>query len=194
MGTLNKQSIKKGSALNLWAEIGDTWKCIAWSTSHTFQSTTNMNEVNVKEAGDYPLQMAQNITWNIQCEYLYSTENNVGTLLALHKAKTPVKITFCEVSGYSETDEQGIIGSTLPSNKWSTGNVIAYGNVIINDLTINSAAGENASVSCTLTGDGSYDSSWTLNVSGAVIGPTIPTGAASGVAYNTIIQNTTPQG
>lgn len=169
--TLDKTNIKKGSALNLWATIGGEEKCIAWSTSHTFQSSTNLTEVNVKDAGDYPLQLAQNITWNIQCEYLYSTEDNVGTLLALHKAKTPVKITFCEVQNYSKTDEQGIIGTSKEA--WVKGNVIAEGNVVINDLTINSAAGENASVSCTLTGDGQYASAWSYDVTGGVTGPIV---------------------
>lgn len=168
--TLNKTNIKKGSALNLWATIGGVEKCIAWSTSHTFQSSTNLTEINVKDAGDYPLQLAQNITWNIQCEYLYSTTDNVGTLLAIHKAKTPVKITFCEVSNYDPADEQGIIGTDKEA--WTKGNVIAEGNVVINDLTINSAAGENASVSCTLTGDGKYTSAWSYDVTGGVTGPT----------------------
>lgn len=169
--TLNKTNIKKGSALNLWVTIAGVEKCIAWSTSHTFQSSTNMTEVNVKDAGNYPLQLAQNITWNIQCEYLYSTEDNIGTLLALHKANTPVKITFCEVSNYSNTDEQGIIGTD--KDAWVKGNVIAEGNVVINDLTINSAADDDASVSCTLTGDGQYTSAWSYDVTGGVTGPTV---------------------
>lgn len=180
--TLNKTNIKKGSALNLWVTIGNEEKCIAWSTSHTFQSSSNLTEVNVKDAGDYPLQLAQNISWNIQCEYLYSTSDNVGQLLAIHKAKTPVKITFCEVSNYVN-DEQGIIGTS--KDAWQAGNVIAEGNVIINDVTINSAAGENASISCTLTGDGQYTSAWSYTPTGGVTGPNAVSGATPATVSGT---------
>jgi hypothetical protein len=149
--------ILKGSALNLFYN-GAT---IAFATNHTFQTQVNVNEVNCKDAGDYPLQIPTNITWNISCEYLYATDN-MQTLLAVAKAKTPVDVEFCEVSNYSKTDEIGIIDGAQGAQgtgAWAKGNVIAAGKVIITDFSINSAAGENASISCTMTGSGQYTTS-----------------------------------
>lgn len=149
--TQTQADLVKGSALNLWYN----GNVIAWATNHTFNSTVNLNEVNCKDAGDYPLQIATNITWNISCEYLYA-EASTDLILQLYKAKTPIQITYAEVSNYSTADEQGVIGK---EKTWSMGDIIAQGNVIINDLTINSNAGEQASFSCTMTGSGSFTSS-----------------------------------
>lgn len=147
----NQSELLKGSAINLFYN----GEIITWSTNHTLQSTVNLNEVAVKDAGDYPLQIATSLTWNISAEFLYA-DTNVDKLLKAHKEKTPIDVTFAEVQGYSKTDEQGIIGKEM--NTWSVGKTLAAGKVIVNDLSINSQAGDQSTISCTLTGTGSYTS------------------------------------
>lgn len=152
---LQQTQIKKGSALNLFDKAGNT---IGFATNHTFQTSVNLQEINCKDAGDSPLQIPGSITWNIQCEYLYATDN-MDVLLAAAKAKQPLAIKFCEVANYATTDEIGIVDGNQGAGgtgAWTMGKVIAEGKVIISDFTINSAAGENASISCTMTGTGSY--------------------------------------
>jgi len=152
---LKQTDILKGSALNLFDYKGDT---IGFATNHTFQTTVNVNEVNCKDAGDSPLQIPGSITWNIQCEYLYATAN-MDALLGAAKSKQPLSIEFCEVSNYSATDEIGIVDGAQGAGSqgaWVAGKKIASGKVIITDFSVNSAAGENASISCTMTGTGSY--------------------------------------
>lgn len=147
----NQSELLKGSAINLFYNN----EIITWSTNHTLQSTVNLNEVATKDAGDYPLQIATTLTWNISVEFLYA-DTNVDLLMKAHKEKTPIDVTFAEVKEYSRTDEQGIIGKETTS--WTVGKVIAKGKVIVNDLNINSQAGDQATISCTLTGTGAYTS------------------------------------
>ena len=147
----DQSELLKGSAINLFYN----GEIITWSTNHTLQSTVNLNEVAVKDAGDYPLQIATSLSWNISAEFLYA-DTNVDLLMKAHKEKTPIDVTFAEVKEYSPTDEQGIIGKDTSS--WSAGKVLAAGKVIVNDLSINSQAGDQATISCTLTGTGAYTS------------------------------------
>ena len=149
---MTNSDILKGSALQLFYN-GST---IAFATSHTFSMTVNTNEVATKDHGDYPAVIPTTITWEVTCENLYAT-SSADTLLAVAKAKTPVTIKFCEVSNYSASDEQGIIDVT-PAKTWSAGHVIAEGNAIITSYSVNAAAGDNASISCTFQGTGSFTS------------------------------------
>lgn len=160
---MTNSDIIKGSALQVWVN-GST---IAFATSHTFQMTVNVNEVATKDHGDYPAQIPTNITWEVSCENLYATDS-LDTLLSIAKAKQPVTVKFCEVANYGRTghqgtqgsqghpgtgDEMGIVGGT---DTWMPGHCIATGQAIITSFSVNAAASDDASISCTFTGNGAF--------------------------------------
>lgn len=156
MAKKTNSDILKGSMLQVFldGEQGTQGQTVAFATSHTFNMTINTNEVNTKDHGDYPGVIPSNISWEVSTENLYSVEA-IDDLLAKAHNKQPVHIAFAEVKNYNHSDEPGII---QPSGKsedtWTAGAVLAEGDAIITSFSVNAAAGDNASISCTFTGNG----------------------------------------
>lgn len=160
---LTNADIFKGSALQLFINDGSTYDvCIGFATSHTLSITTNTNELSTKDHGDYPAVLPTTITWEVTAENVYAT-TSMAKLLGYVKNRTQVTVKFAEVGNYSQKDgaysyeavEPGIIDQSKHS--WEIGKIIGQGKAYITSYSINAAAGDNASISCTFTGSGALD-------------------------------------
>ena len=123
-------------------------------------NTTNTTEVSTKDHGDYPAVIAQSVSWEVQCENLY-TDANEAALISIQTSKTPVTITFCKVSNYDANDEKGIVPgpNTDGDNSWTPGATIISGQAYLTSFQVNAPAGDNATISCTFTGNGAFQTS-----------------------------------
>lgn len=144
---LQNSDIVKGSVLQV--KIGT--KILGFATSHSLSITTNTTEVSTKDHGDYPAIIAQNLTWEVQCENLYTDENG-AELLAIQTGKTLVDLVFAPVSNYNS---QGIVG-TADTSSYQLGDAILSGKAYLTSFSLNAPAGDNATVSCTFTGCGAF--------------------------------------
>lgn len=152
---VQNNQIIKGSMLQVKVD----GNILGFATSHSLSITTNTTEVSTKDHGDYPGIIAQNITWEVQCENLYS-EDNGQKLMAIQKSKQLVTLIFAKVN-YDPNDEKGIVGhnNTDGTSDWQVedNEIILQGQAYITSFSINAPAGDNATASCTFTGNGSFD-------------------------------------
>lgn len=145
-GLRNLSDIVKGSALMVWVDDAT----IGFATSHTLSLSSNTTEINTKDNGDYPGVVVQNITWEVTAENLYSSD--IPTLIGKMKAKDPVSLTFGEVAW--DDPENGVIGDNGNGSDWTATDTLVEGEAIITSISINAAAGDNATASVTFTGTG----------------------------------------
>lgn len=153
---LQNQDIVKGSMLQV--QVGGN--ILGFATSHSLSITTNTTEVSTKDHGDYPAIIAQTLSWEVQCENLY-TDANEAALIAIQTAKTPVTLVFCKVGNYDANDEKGIVGhvNSEGDDHWVPGATILSGQAYLTSFQVNAPAGDNATISCTFTGNGSFATS-----------------------------------
>lgn len=150
---LENQNIVKGSMLQVQI-AGDI---LGFATSHSLSITTNTAEVSTKDHGDYPAVIAQSVSWEVQCENLY-TDANEAALIDIQTSKRPVTITFCKVN-YSQSDEKGIVNAENGNYAWTPGPTILTGQAYLTSFQVNAPAGDNATISCTFTGNGAFQTS-----------------------------------
>ena len=164
VNNLENKDILKGSALQLFINDGGSSDvCIGFAISHALSITTNVSELSTKDGGDYPAVLPTTITWEVTAENVYAT-TSMSKLLGYVKNRTKVTVKFAEVGNYSQKDgaysydaiEPGIIDNDTKTS-WSIGKVIGQGKAYITSYSINAAAGDNASISCTFTGCGPLD-------------------------------------
>lgn len=160
------KDIIKGSKLMLFIDNAP----VGFATSHSLSMTTNTTQVSTKDHGDFPSTIAQNITWEVTAENLYS---NTGEGIYMTKMKTmqPITVVFAQASNYRNDIAQGTLPMSEETNvaEWLLGQKIAEGEAIITSFSINAPAGDNATMSITLTGTGELRM---YNGSGTAIGTT----------------------
>lgn len=128
---------------------------IAFATSHSLSITMNTTEVSTKDHGDFPAVIAQNISWEITTENLYSDAGQTALWNAM-KSMQPVTIKFAPASNYSNTEAQkGIVGEQ--GGSWTADTAIASGKALVTSLSVNAPAGDNSTLSATFTGVGELD-------------------------------------
>jgi len=152
MSTVRKNSdIVKGSALQI--TVGGT--ILGFATSHSLSITVNTTEVSSKDHGDYPGVIKQNTTWEVTCENLFCGQN-WDELQALLDDDTPVTVSFVPVTNYTSKGivqpESGEVSGATTA--WTAGGALAAGQAYITSLSVNAAAGDNATISATFTGAG----------------------------------------
>lgn len=148
--------IIKGSKLMVF--LGEA--PIGFATSHSLSMTTNTTQVSTKDHGDFPSTIAQNITWEVSAENLYS-DTGEATYMTAMKTMQPVTIVFAQAGNYSNTQAQGATPmQTTGGAEWTVGTKIAEGQALITSFSINAPAGDNATMSVTFTGVGELKTSW----------------------------------
>lgn len=144
--------IIKGSKLMVFIDDNP----IAFATSHSLSITMNTTEVSTKDHGDFPAVIAQNISWEITTENLYSNDGQTALWNAM-KSMQPVTIKFAPADNYSNTEAQyGIVGQQGVQG-WTAGTAIASGKALVTSLSVNAPAGDNSTLSATFTGVGELD-------------------------------------
>lgn len=146
---VSNQDIVKGSLLQV--SVGGI--ILGFATSHSLSITTNTTEVSTKDHGDFPSIMAQTVSWEVQCENLY-TDNNGSALMNIQANKTPVHLIFSKVT--NTNPEKGIVDK---NTNWTLDDdPILEGDAYLTSFSLNAPSGDNATVSCTFTGNGAFTS------------------------------------
>lgn len=136
----------KGNQLMLF--IGG--KSIAFATSHTLTLTADTSDVKTKDHGLWGSSEITGLNWEITSENLY-TDGAAGTLEAAWKAGTQLDVAFGLASNWTANglDNPGTDNYTPAAG-------VQTGKAIITNLSYNAAAGENATLSVTLKGVGTF--------------------------------------
>ena len=152
---IKNSDIVKGSALQV--TLGNGGTILAFATSHALSITVNTTEVSTKDHGDYPGIIKQNTTWEVTCENLFCGRN-WDELQAMLNGDTPVNVSFVPLSNTAAEISKGIVqpegSETVQPTEWTAGTAIAKGQAYITSLNVNSASGDNATISATFTGAG----------------------------------------
>ena len=174
MATRTNSDIIKGSKLMVFLNDAP----IGFATSHSLSMTLNSTEIQTKDSGDFKEIIPQDISWELTAENLYSNAGELTYMNAM-KGQTLVTVKFVNTN-YNNKSERGILGQESSgyqasgaavqgrAEDWTVGvqgasgpesipvggEVIAYGNAYITSFQINAPAGDNATMSVTMTGSG----------------------------------------
>lgn len=132
---------------------------IGFATSHSLSLTTNTTEISTKDHGDFPSVIAQNISWEVTAENLYSRAGK-NTYMSAMMSKQEVTLAFHEASNYDGTQKP----LADPGSEWApdvSDGRIATGKALITSFSINAPSGDNATMSVTFTGVGELTTSFT---------------------------------
>lgn len=163
---MDAKKIIKGDDLMLFVKVNNTYKSIAYATSHTLTLTAETQDINSKDHGLYGATSVNKISWEIQSENLFTVED-YDTLFDLMIAREPIDVVF----GKKNEADTVIVADGDAANytpkaytaasgtEGQPGYVPAYthrkeGKAIITSLTENTPSGDNATFSVTLAGVG----------------------------------------
>lgn len=138
------KDLRKGEELMIF--VGDN--PIAYTTSHTLDTSVDTKDVSSKMSGDYDSSMPGKISWSISIEALTSITTGHQSKEALMKAlveRKPIRVEACEVT-------RGV--DTSGAKTFTKGKVNYQGDCIIVKLNEKSSHGEYESFSCELKGTG----------------------------------------
>lgn len=138
------KDLRKGEELMIF--VGDN--PIAYTTSHTLDTTVETKPVSNKMSDGYESYMPGEISWSISIEALTSTTTGHQSKDALMKAlvqRKPIRMMACEVT-------RGV--DTTGAKTFTKGKVNYQGDCIITKLNEKSSHGEYESFSCELKGTG----------------------------------------
>ena len=145
---MDTTKIVRGDDLMLFDEEKHS---IAFATSHTLTLTSDVTEISCKDSGIWKEAKVNKLGWEITSENLYSTED-YSKLYQKWQLAQPMTAYWGTVNK-SAYDEGGI---DSPESYWTayTYAPLNYGNVIMTNLSVNAASGDNATFSVTLQGIG----------------------------------------
>ena len=138
------KDLRKGEELMIF--VGDN--PIAYTTSHTLDTTVETKPVSNKMSDGYESYMPGEISWSISIEALTSTTTGHQSKDALMKVlvkRKPIRIMSCDVI-------RGV--DTTGAKTFAKGTVHYQGDAIITKLNEKSSHGEYESFSCELKGTG----------------------------------------
>ena len=138
------KDLRKGEELMIF--VGDN--PIAYTTSHTLDTTVETKHVSNKMSDGYDSYMPGEISWSISIEALTSTTTGHQSKDALMKVlvkRKPIRIMSCDVI-------RGV--DTTGAKTFAKGTVHYQGDAIITKLNEKSSHGEYESFSCELKGTG----------------------------------------
>lgn len=126
-------------------------KSIAFATSHTLTLTSDVTEISCKDSGIWKDAKVNKLGWEITSENLYSTEE-YGKLYQKWTSAAPI-VAYWGTT-YTSADSEGN-GIDSPTTYWTPDPTpLSYGYVLITNLSVNAASGDNATFSVTLQGIG----------------------------------------
>lgn len=146
---MDTTKIVRGDDLMLF----DDGKCsIAFATSHTLTLTSDVTEISCKDSGIWKEAKVNKLGWEITSENLYSTKEYTK-LYQKWTSATPIVAYWGTAYMSNGTREDGIDSPNAYMSPDTAAN-LSYGNVIITNLSVNAASGDNATFSVTLQGIG----------------------------------------
>jgi len=144
---MDTTKIVRGDDLMLFDE---EQKSIAFATSHTLTLTSDVTEISCKDSGIWKDAKVNKLGWEITSENLYSTEEYTKIYQKWTSAEPIIAYWGTTYSPIGDTN-----GVDSPNAYWQPNPTpLSYGNVIITNLSVNAASGDNATFSVTLQGIG----------------------------------------
>ncbi len=119
----------------------------AYSTECTLSISANQIDTSNKQSGAWASALPGQLSWSISTSALYTSANNYQSLFEKMAARTPVYVSFGEVTSLGDA-QNAMNTALLKSAGYYTGT--AY----ITSLELNAGNGEVASFSCEFTGEG----------------------------------------
>lgn len=125
-------------------------KSIAFATSHTLTLTSDVTEISCKDSGIWKEAKVNKLGWEITSENLYSTDEYTKIYQKWTNAEPIIAYWG---TAYSPIGDKNGVDS--PNAYWSPVPApLSYGYVLITNLSVNAASGDNATFSVTLQGIG----------------------------------------
>lgn len=123
-------------------------KSIAFATSHQLSISSDIEEINSKDHGNFSATLVKKINWEITSENLFTSES-YDTLFTAMMEKRKLKAYF----GLKKEKEETKTVANGDYENWTPEN--AYGGeVYITSLTTSANSGDKATFSLTLKGSG----------------------------------------
>lgn len=148
-------TIIKGDNLMIFDANGES---IALATSHTLSISADSNQVNCKDGGIWASGTVNQISWTIDTDNLYSTEE-FDRLFNIMTARTPVDVYFGlkAQTGTGDVDTDGVTPAGGGTQKvWTKATTGTYaGKAVITSLNVNAPSGDNATFTASFQGVGS---------------------------------------
>ena len=157
------KNIINGSDLMLFVEEGNAYKSLAFATSHSLSISADVADINTKDHGQWGGKEINKINWEISSENMFTVEG-YEDLFDIMMSKTAVKVVFALKNGWAgdspaPTGNETRNLTTTDGDSWTVETASATtpkyeGEAFITSLTANAAAGEKATYSVTLNGNG----------------------------------------
>lgn len=174
MAVLTNANIIKGSALMLF--FGDNGTdAVAFATEHSLEINLETTDISTKDHGDFAATLPQRLTWSASASNLYS-DAGIEEYYKRINSMSPIKVKFAKAQytptnaqapkdyePYADTGgkaEKGIVNAANGAEAWTPGKIIAEGNALVTNVSVNASAGDNATLSIQLQGVGALTSAY----------------------------------
>lgn len=141
--------VMSGSDLMIFIQNGTgvtNMTSIAYATSCSIETSAETTATTSKDhTGKWGTSTVKLFNWTASSEHLYADKQSNGfdLLFAAYTKATPISIFFTIKSG-----------ATMTADTWTKGEGGYKGEVIITSLSISAPDGDNATFSCSMTGNG----------------------------------------
>lgn len=135
-----------GSDLMLFIQNGTGFTSIAYATSCSIETSAETTQTASKDhTGKWQTSVVKAFSWTASSEHLYADKqtNGFDLLFTAYTAAKPIQIYFTVKSG-----------DTMTGDSWIKGEGGYKGSVLITSLSVSAPDGDNATFSCSMTGNG----------------------------------------
>ena len=151
------KQVVKGDALMCFLNN----KAMAWATNHVLSLSSDTEEIQTKDHGNFSATLVNKISWECTCDALYvetDSQDGYETLRTAMLAMQPVNLVFGKAGNFDQNGNQNV-DENATQDYWkptSNGGTYYGGQAIITSLQLNAQSGSNANYSVTFTGAGPY--------------------------------------
>ena len=122
----------------------------AYSTECTLSISANQIDTSNKQSGVWASALPGQLSWNVSTSALYTTANNYDDIFSKMTTRTPVFVTFGQITDLDHVDTSTGIALNTSASYYK-------GKAYITSLELNAGNNEVASFSCEFTGEGKLE-------------------------------------
>jgi TP901-1 family phage major tail protein len=146
------KQIVPGDDLQLFVSDNNTYRSLAYATSHQLSISADVADTNSKDHGQWKGNEVNKLGWEITSDNLMAAEEHAFLFDAM-VAKTPIEVVFCpKAEAANVIVADGDADHYTPTT--TAGKHQYRGTAYITSLNANAPSGEKATYSVTLTGTG----------------------------------------
>lgn len=129
-------------------------KSVAHSSSHHFNISSQTEEINTKDCGEFGMTTVSQLTWEITADHFY-TKDGYDTFFTAMTSMQPIDVVF-GLKAEAELPPDGTPKDVNVSadGNWTKGASYYYGKAIISSLDWTATKGSKSVFSATLSGQG----------------------------------------